>query len=49
VDVLIGDSSKAKKELGWKPSYSFGDIVEEMVEYDLNGGNEHGSFTSRDS
>lgn len=30
VDRLIGDASKAKRELGWEPQYSFNDLVEEM-------------------
>lgn len=35
VDLLIGDSSKARRELGWKPKYSFDQLVREMVEADL--------------
>jgi len=35
VEILIGDSSKAKKELGWEVKISFEDLVSEMVEYDL--------------
>jgi GDPmannose 4,6-dehydratase len=35
VDLLIGDSSKANKVLGWKPKVSFEDLVRLMVEYDL--------------
>jgi GDPmannose 4,6-dehydratase len=35
VDLLVGDSSKARKALGWKPRYSFGELVREMVEADL--------------
>ena len=34
VDELLGDSSKAKQELEWKPKYSFEDLVKEMVEMD---------------
>lgn len=34
VDVLCGDPSKAMYQLGWKPEYSFGDLVKEMVEKD---------------
>ena len=34
VDELLGDSSKARKELGWEIKYSFDDLVKEMVEYD---------------
>lgn len=34
VDRLIGDPSKAKKELGWSPEYSFDELVEDMC---ING------------
>jgi GDPmannose 4,6-dehydratase len=34
VDELLGDSTKAKKELGWAPSVKFDDLVKEMVEAD---------------
>jgi len=36
VDYLCGNPSKAKKVLGWKPSYSFEDLVKEMVSHDLS-------------
>lgn len=36
VDLLIGDSSKAQAELGWKPKTSFNDLVRTMVESDLD-------------
>jgi GDPmannose 4,6-dehydratase len=35
VDLLIGDSSKAKKILGWQPRTKFTDLVKIMVEADL--------------
>lgn len=35
VDYLIGDYSKAKKELGWAPKTSFKELVEMMVREDL--------------
>jgi GDPmannose 4,6-dehydratase len=35
VKVLIGDSSRARKELGWSPKYSFEDLVKEMVQSSL--------------
>jgi len=35
VDFLQGDSSKAKRILGWTPTKTFKDIVREMVESDL--------------
>ena len=34
VEFLLGDSSKAKEVLDWKPEYSFNDLVKEMVESD---------------
>jgi GDPmannose 4,6-dehydratase len=36
VDLLIGDSSKAQKVLGWKPKVNFEQLVKIMVEYDYN-------------
>jgi len=36
VDVLIGDASKAERELGWKPTVSFRDLITMMVDADLN-------------
>ena len=35
VDLLLGDSSKARKELGWKPTYDLKMLVKEMVQSDL--------------
>jgi len=35
VDVLLGDRSKAFKQLNWKPTVSFGELVYEMVEAEL--------------
>ncbi len=35
VNHLVGDSSKAKKELKWAPETSFKDLVQIMVENDL--------------
>jgi GDPmannose 4,6-dehydratase len=32
VDTLLGDPSKAKKNLGWKPKTSFDELVKEMCE-----------------
>jgi len=34
VDFLLGNSSKAEFELEWKPSISFDELVEEMVDFD---------------
>ena len=35
VDLLLGDSSKARRELGWEPEYSLQDLVKEMVASDF--------------
>jgi GDPmannose 4,6-dehydratase len=35
VDVLLGDSSKAKKELNWSPKTSFPELVKIMVKSDI--------------
>lgn len=36
VDQLLGDSSKAYNELGWKPKTSFNELIKIMVESDCN-------------
>jgi GDPmannose 4,6-dehydratase len=36
VDVLLGDYTKAKQNLGWSPKTSFKDLVRIMVENDVN-------------
>ncbi len=36
VDLLKGDCSKAKKELGWKRKVDFKQLIKIMVEYDYN-------------
>ena len=35
VDLLIGDASKAKKNLGWEPKVKFEELVDMMVKADL--------------
>ena len=35
IDVLCGDSSKARKQLGWSPKTSFEEMVERMVNTDI--------------
>jgi GDPmannose 4,6-dehydratase len=35
VDLLIGDASKARDELGWQPTMGFDELVASMVEADL--------------
>ena len=34
VDVLLGDSSKARRELGWEPAVKFRDLVRLMMSHD---------------
>ena len=35
VDLLIGDSTKARKALGWEPSTSFDELITMMVDADI--------------
>lgn len=35
VDLLIGDSSKGRKKLGWEPTVSFKELIEMMVDADM--------------
>ncbi|MGD0437373.1 MAG: GDP-mannose 4,6-dehydratase [Bryobacteraceae bacterium] len=35
VDLLIGDASKARQELGWKPTVNFAGLIKEMVRADV--------------
>ena len=35
VDLLIGDASKAREQLGWKPEVGFDELVRTMVDADL--------------
>ncbi len=37
VDFLLGDSSKARQTLGWKPYYNFNMLVADMMEQELYG------------
>jgi GDPmannose 4,6-dehydratase len=51
VDLLIGDASKAKDQLGWKPHVSFEQLVTMMVEADLerhSSGNAVAASTGRE-
>ena len=36
VETLLGDPSKAKEKLGWVPTTTFEDMVQEMIEKDIN-------------
>jgi GDPmannose 4,6-dehydratase len=35
VDLLIGDASKARRQLGWQPRTKFADLVKLMVDADI--------------
>lgn len=41
VEMLLGDSTKARERLGWKPEVSFTQLVEMMVDNDLAEQNAH--------
>lgn len=54
VDSLLGDYAKAKRELGWNPRTSFGDLVKEMTLSDLEDAKrevhlKNGGFSTRDA
>lgn len=36
VDLLIGNASKANKNLGWKPKHNLQDLVKDMIQSDMN-------------
>ena len=36
VELLLGDPSEAKKELGWKPKVSFCNLIKKMVQCDID-------------
>jgi GDPmannose 4,6-dehydratase len=44
VDLLIGDPSKAKEELGWEPEVKFKELVQLMVQSDLEAIEKHGDI-----
>jgi GDPmannose 4,6-dehydratase len=35
VELLVGDSTKARTELGWKPKHNLDDLIKDMVQSDL--------------
>lgn len=35
VELLMGDSAKARKQLGWHPKYNLNMLIQEMVEADI--------------
>ncbi|HEX8634423.1 MAG TPA: GDP-mannose 4,6-dehydratase, partial [Pyrinomonadaceae bacterium] len=43
VDLLVGDAGKATEGLGWQPEYSFGEMIKEMVEADLETARREGT------
>ncbi|OXX82705.1 GDP-mannose 4,6 dehydratase [Paraclostridium benzoelyticum] len=47
VELLWGDSTKARTELGWEPKYSFMDLVKEMVASDLDEMKNGGGYKSK--
>ena len=48
VESLVGDSSKARRVLNWKPRYTFAELVKLMVQNDLQAvaGGSHASHKS---
>jgi GDPmannose 4,6-dehydratase len=40
VELLVGDATKAYQDLGWKPSITFDELVEIMVDADIRGTDE---------
>lgn len=41
VETLLGDPSKAKKELGWIPEITLDNMIKEMIEHDLDHAKRH--------
>lgn len=35
VDILVGDATKAKEKLGWKPKHTFKEVIKDMIEWDM--------------
>ena len=35
VDILLGDASRARKELGWHPEHTLDDLIRDMMESDI--------------
>lgn len=48
VEQLLGDASKAHQQLGWRPTTTFSELVDEMVEEDLKVVQEETSRKDRD-
>jgi GDPmannose 4,6-dehydratase len=47
VDVLIGDASKARKVLGWKPRTTFKELIAEMMEAEIDSARKAGLYGQR--
>ena len=47
VDLLIGDASKARSVLGWKPTLGFHELVEMMVRADIDKQSSNGEISRR--
>jgi len=41
VETLLGDPSKAKKDIGWVPEITLDEMVQEMVAHDLSKAKQH--------
>jgi len=41
VETLLGDPSKAKKDLGWVPEITLDEMIQEMVAHDLSKAKQH--------
>lgn len=35
VDILLGDATKARKKLGWKPKHTLKELVKDMIAFDM--------------
>ena len=46
VDLLLGDSAKARKQLGWEPKYDLDALIKEMVAEDLKEAQKSGFLLS---
>ena len=47
VDLLLGDATKARQKLGWKPETSFEDLVRLMVDSDWEETRRETTFSER--
>jgi GDPmannose 4,6-dehydratase len=47
VDLLMGDSAKARRKLGWQPTISFDELVKLMVDHDLELAKEESAMRAR--